>query len=108
MGLPVIATRYGGNTDFMNENNSLLVDYILVPACCEGALQYQEVKSWAEPDVACAAAHMRTLLESPERGRRLGAAAAEYVRKRFDSNRLVPEYAAFLHDLLQRSHTHLR
>ena len=31
LGKPVIATRYAGNLDFMTADNSLLVDYRLVP-----------------------------------------------------------------------------
>ena len=31
LGKPVIATRYSGNLDFMDDANSLLVDYQLVP-----------------------------------------------------------------------------
>jgi glycosyltransferase involved in cell wall biosynthesis len=30
-GKPVIATKYSGNTDFMNADTSFLVDYRLVP-----------------------------------------------------------------------------
>ena len=30
-GKPVIATNYSGNTDYMNDSNSYLVDYILTP-----------------------------------------------------------------------------
>jgi len=45
-GLPVIATGWGGQTEFLNNDNSLLLGYQLVSA---GITDYAEHK-WAEPD----------------------------------------------------------
>jgi glycosyltransferase involved in cell wall biosynthesis len=49
-GLPVIATGWGGHTEFLNEKNSLLVKYKTVPA---GNIQYDNQAGkglMAEPD----------------------------------------------------------
>ncbi|MCX8093787.1 MAG: glycosyltransferase family 4 protein [Candidatus Goldbacteria bacterium] len=50
-GLPVIATGWGGHCDFLNENNSLLINYQLVDA---GEIQYDNKDGkglMAEPDI---------------------------------------------------------
>lgn len=80
LGKPVIATAYSGNLDFMTPNNSLLVDYRLVPIGA-GADPYPSDARWADPDVAQAATLMRTLFDDPDRARRLGATAAAEIRR---------------------------
>src|SRR5205823_1547928 len=58
LGKPVIATRYSGNLDFMNDENSYLVSFELVPipSDCD---PYPEGGLWAEPNVEEAARFMR-------------------------------------------------
>ena len=38
LGRPVTATRYGGNLDFMHDENSFLVDAQVVPVADGGGL----------------------------------------------------------------------
>lgn len=86
LGTPVIATRWSGNLDYMNDANACLVEYTLVPV--RGTqLAYApdrispEVR-WAEPDVDSAAAWMRRLADQPKLARELGArAAADFARR---------------------------
>ena len=59
---PTIATAYSGNLEFMNDGNSLLVDYKLVPVARGEYLVDDERFVWAEPDIASAARCMRRLL----------------------------------------------
>jgi glycosyltransferase involved in cell wall biosynthesis len=74
LGKPVIATRYSGNLDFMDDRNSFLVPfrYAEVPS---GTSAYPAGARWADPDIDEAARRMRHLASSPEIGRRLGAVA---------------------------------
>ena len=60
---PVVATRYSGNLDFMDDNNSLLVDCELVPV--RGTIPPYTVPGarWAEPSIAHAAALMRRVYD---------------------------------------------
>jgi glycosyltransferase involved in cell wall biosynthesis len=66
-GIPVLATGYGGNLDFMSDENSYLVAHTVVgiPA---GTL-YPAGAQWAEPDVNDAARQMRRVFEHPEEAR---------------------------------------
>ncbi|MBK8897683.1 MAG: glycosyltransferase family 4 protein [Candidatus Competibacteraceae bacterium] len=78
-GKPVIATGYSGNVDFMNEANSCLIDYTLIPV---GADQYPygAGQIWAEPDVEQAAWYLRRLVKEPEYAAEIGQRAAHYIQ----------------------------
>ena len=71
LGKPVIATNYSGNTAFMTPENSLLVDYALVPVTDAGPI-YQQGKHWAEPSVEHATRSMREVFENRAEACELG------------------------------------
>ncbi|MET1037938.1 MAG: glycosyltransferase family 4 protein, partial [Aeromicrobium sp.] len=79
MAKPVIATAYGGNVQFMTDDNSYLVPWspVAIPA---GAGPYSPGAVWADPDLDAAARSIRTVFDdlplAAERGRR----AAEDLR----------------------------
>lgn len=93
-GVPVIATNFSGNLEFTTPDDSILVDCALAPVP-PGAGPYPAGATWAEPDVAAAAAAMRRIIAEPEWARELGqrgreriaevaspAATARFVRER--------------------------
>jgi hypothetical protein len=80
LGKPVIATGYSGNLDFMTEENSLLVDYRLVPIGA-GAPPYPADGEWADPDVEHASTLMRLVFGDRDAAAALGARAAEDIRR---------------------------
>lgn len=80
LGKPVIATGYSGNLDFMTYENSLLVDYRLVPIG-PGSPPYPADGEWAEPDVEHAATLMRLVFDDRDASAALGARAAEDIRR---------------------------
>jgi glycosyltransferase involved in cell wall biosynthesis len=68
MARPVIATGYSGNLDFMNRNNSLLVDYELVEITEDRPI-YTRGNFWAEPSIKQASAYMRDVYKHPDKAR---------------------------------------
>lgn len=74
IGKPAIGTGYSGNVDFMNAENSLLVEHRLglVGPECE---IYPADGEWAYPSVEHAAKLMRNVYEQGELARRLGERA---------------------------------
>jgi glycosyltransferase involved in cell wall biosynthesis/SAM-dependent methyltransferase len=80
LGKPVIATRYGGVLDFMNDENGYLVDCTEVKVG-KSAHPYPADGTWAEPDLDHAARLMREVVEDPEGAARRGAAAAQFIRE---------------------------
>jgi glycosyltransferase involved in cell wall biosynthesis len=81
LGKPVIATRYGGTLEFMNDENSFLVDWEPT-AVGEDAYPYAADAVWAEPDVEHASALMRGVFASPDDARARGEIARRDVRER--------------------------
>lgn len=83
LGVPVIATGYSGNLDFMDESCAVLVDHSLVPVEFGGGA-YDGEAVWAEPDVDQAAEAMRVLLANPERCCDLAAAGRRRMERQPD------------------------
>ena len=83
MGKPVIATAFGGNVDFMNNDNSLLVNFKLteVPEGCE---PYQQGWLWAEPDIMMAAGYMRKLFDDRDFAKETGEKARVYIESNYN------------------------
>ncbi len=65
-GTPVIATGYGGNTDFMTAENSYLCRYAITSDSSDGG-------AWAEPDLDHAAALLRHIFVERDAARDVGA-----------------------------------
>lgn len=95
MGKPVIATNYGGNTDFMRANNSLLVNFTLRPLA-EDAGPYKSGWIWAEPDVAEAASYMTALYNDRGFALKLGKQAAASINTQFGNDVFEKSLAAWL------------
>ena len=87
---PVIATAYGGNSDFMNANNSLPLRYELVELDRDYG-PYEKGSVWAEPDVGQAAELMRWVYENRELAKRIGQRAADDIRESMNSTKASHE-----------------
>jgi glycosyltransferase involved in cell wall biosynthesis len=85
-GRPVIATGYSGNMDFMNEDNSFLIDYQLTPCCNVGAFApfYNGRMWWAEPNLAELASVMRYVYQNQEPALDLGKTGREHIIENFN------------------------
>ncbi|WP_342359615.1 glycosyltransferase family 4 protein [Terrarubrum flagellatum] len=84
-GLPVIATNWSGNVDFLNERVGAPVPFELKPAFDpQGTYQHPDMM-WAEADVAAAARAMKRLRDEPDLRRRLGEEAAQFAQGAFSA-----------------------
>jgi glycosyltransferase involved in cell wall biosynthesis len=72
-GIPVVATGWSGNCEFMDASNSRLVPYTIVPVRDQSAIY--DGSCWAEPDVEAAAEALRRLAADRGHYARLAAAA---------------------------------
>ncbi len=82
VGKPVIATSYGGNMDFMTDENSYLVRHELVRIERDYG-PYSQGEQWAEPDVEHAARLMRRVYEDQAGARKVGQRARDDIRRLF-------------------------
>ncbi len=83
LGKPVIATGYSGNLEFMNSENSLLVNYEMTELE-EDSGPYERGTRWAAPDVDHAAMLMRWVYEHRAESEEIGARAATSIRRLLD------------------------
>jgi len=83
LGKPVIATNYSGNTDFMRQDNSCLVNYSLIPVKA-GQYPFAENQVWADPDIDHAAWHMRRLLHNRPYGQLISQKAQRTIAEEYN------------------------
>ncbi|HSZ14041.1 MAG TPA: glycosyltransferase [Solirubrobacteraceae bacterium] len=80
-GKPVVATAYGGNTEFMNEDNSYPVAWTPTRVGA-GVEHYPPQASWAEPDLEHAAKLLREVRGNREDAMRRSSRAKADVEAR--------------------------
>ena len=80
IGKPVIGTGYSGNVDFMDNDNSYLVDYTIgrVGPDCE---IYPPEGEWADPSIEHAAELMRRVFSEPAEAAAKGQRAAADIAR---------------------------
>ena len=87
MGIPVIATGYSGNLDFMPPGSAELIPWS--PKTIERSRgDYMAGATWAEPDINSAAKAMRQLALNPHYASQLGLRGQAIAQERLSSERL--------------------
>jgi glycosyltransferase involved in cell wall biosynthesis len=88
-GKPIITPSYGGQTEFLNKDNSYLLDYTLTPV---GGMTwspyYLGTQFWCEPDMKQAIETMRHVYNNREEAQEKGRQAREYVGLNFTWDRI--------------------
>jgi glycosyltransferase involved in cell wall biosynthesis len=83
-GLPVIATRWSGQMDFLHDQNSYLIDYKLAPTPADTDIEVFAGHEWAEPDVDHLRALMRHVYTHREEARAKAAFGRQEMVEKFD------------------------
>jgi len=78
MGLPVITTNFGGQTDFVTKENGYLIDYELVEVKHDVA--YEGIR-WAKPNIKQLREVMRHAFENPAEVIKKGKIARKDIEK---------------------------
>jgi glycosyltransferase involved in cell wall biosynthesis len=79
LGVPVVATGWSGNMDFMDAETALLVDHQLV-SVAPGAYLFGDGQQWAEPDIAQASRLIEQIMDQPAEARARAERARRSVR----------------------------
>lgn len=87
-GVPVIATNWSSNTEFMNEKVGCMVDYKFVKLEKDQP-PYKAGAVWAEPDTGQASEYMRRLFSDVELYDTLSREAKAYVTTKLSMSRAV-------------------
>jgi glycosyltransferase involved in cell wall biosynthesis len=98
LGKVVIATDYSGSTDFVAADCAMPVPYRLVEVG-EKAYPLGGGQRWADPDLTEAARLMRLAAEDAGLRARLGAAAAEKIRRTLNGEVVGARMAARLAEI---------
>jgi glycosyltransferase involved in cell wall biosynthesis len=75
LGKPAVATGWSGNMEFMDETNSLLVPFHLIPARDSRGVYDLPDTMWAEPDIGAASMMLTRLADDPALREALGKRA---------------------------------
>lgn len=89
MGKPIITPGYGGQTEFLKEDNSYLTNYTETPVTgMPWSPYYRADQFWAEPDLKDAIRLMRHVYTNQDEAREKGRRAREYVQENFTIDRI--------------------
>jgi glycosyltransferase involved in cell wall biosynthesis len=91
LGKPAISTDWSAPAEFVDEDNGCPVRARLV-TLEQSHGPYAKGATWAEPDIAHAAAHMQRLFNDPALAARLGAAARVTMETRFSPQAIGQRY----------------
>lgn len=80
LGKPVIGTGYSGNLDFMNEENSCLVDYDLI-SVGDGQYPFAVDQVWANPNINTARSFMRKIFDDVNYREHIALAGQATIRE---------------------------
>ena len=102
LGVPVVATNWSSNTEFMPEDAACMVGYEMVPV--GNGYQFEaenEGLTWAEADSHQAAEYLRRLKEDPEYRERIGQAGQKVIRERLTTEKCAELIRERLKEVLQ-------
>lgn len=105
-GVTTIGTRWGGNVDFMDDSNSLLVDVEgLVPVDDRMDVPFYRGHRWAEPSTQHLTELLRTAAVDPSIRRSLGKRARSDVERRWQWKQVADAVESRLRNLVDRDHS---
>ena len=88
VGNPVIATNYGGSTDFVTNEVGYPVDYAMTPVFGMPWPMYKGDQCWAEPDIMHARKMMRHVFENQEEAKKKGELGKAFAKEQFSWERV--------------------
>jgi glycosyltransferase involved in cell wall biosynthesis len=89
LGKPVIATRFGGNLEFMDDRNSWLVDCEMMPIG-PGHSPYPANGKWADPDLNQAARWMREVSSDSDAAQERALRGARHMSSAHSPKQAAP------------------
>ena len=99
LGKPVVATGYGGVTDYLDETTGFPVEFTL-RRLEQSQGPYPSGAAWAEPSIVDAVEKMRAVLELPELAAERAARARERVEALYSVEAAAKRFAAEVKRLL--------
>jgi glycosyltransferase involved in cell wall biosynthesis/tetratricopeptide (TPR) repeat protein len=98
--LPVIATNWGGQLDFLNGEDSYLIESQLTPVPSNVEIEYYRGQRWAEPSIEHLRQLMREVYSHPDEGLKKAERVREDVLHSYDWTVVMPRWVAEFERLL--------
>lgn len=99
LGKPVIATKFGGNLEFMTEQNSILIDYKLC-AVKQTFASYKQGYLWADPSTEQAVNSLIKLASDATFYEAVSAMAERDIYNKYNLDKIVVEMEQFINSRL--------
>lgn len=96
LAVPVIATGYGGNTDFMNDDNAFMVDYTMTEVKQHFSGVYQPGYHWAEPSVEHAAKQLHSVYQQRTQAQAVALRGQQSVLQKYSTRQFQQQLYQFL------------
>lgn len=84
-GKPAVGTNYSGNLDFMNQDNSYLIDYQLTPTYGMIFGKYHGKMNWADPDITHLKQIMREVFENKDQAVQRGLVGQKTIQEKLNA-----------------------
>lgn len=98
--MPVIATGWGGQLDFLHAGNSYLIDCKLAPTPCDTDVEIFAGHEWAEPDVEHLQSLMRHVFTHRAEAKEKARAGRQEMVEKLDRNIIMARWTAEIARLL--------
>lgn len=92
MGKIVIATNYSGNTDFMNENNSILIGYDKVKISPNIYPYYYPNVEWAEPNIYDTVEKLKHIYEDKNLRTTISTNAKQFINDEYNMKKCSDDF----------------
>lgn len=100
-GVPVIATRWSGNLEFQDDNNSWLIEVDrLAEVGADMEFGFYKGQRWAEPSLDSFVKLLRKSLEDPEERATKARRARSDIEKKWDWKKIAPLAATRLKEII--------
>lgn len=102
LGKPTIATNWSSNTEFMNKENSCLVNYELIELEHDNG-PFKKGWKWAEPDTNDAAQYMKKLFSDSDFYEKLSSMAQNDIRSKLCIDNAKEKINQYIQEILNRN-----
>ncbi len=106
-GVPVIATRWSAHLDYMNDENSLLIETDALVDVDDPDMRLYDGHRWAAPQLDALVSHLRAIHDQPDKARALGARARADMVAHWPWSRAATIIAGRLHEIAPGRHAHV-
>lgn len=89
MGLPTIGTRWSAQVDFMNDENSYLIDVEKLTAVDPSMPIFYNGHRWADPSIEHLKQLMRTIFDDQEEAKQVGKKAREHIVSHYSQEKVA-------------------